>query len=157
MHTSFIQSKLDYCCVVWEGLSAELSDKLQKLQNRAVRIITNSPYDASSGPLLEQLGLYRLKVRRGKLLAIEMYKIYNGQVPIYLRKKFTKPLTPYGLRDSSSKLQLPLPKTNYGKKRLSYKGAYVWNNLPKDLRDSKSLNTFKQRLNKLPLCFFDLL
>ena len=30
--------------------------KLQKLQNRAARIVTNSPYDASSLPLIKQLG-----------------------------------------------------------------------------------------------------
>ena len=30
-----------YCCSVWDGLSQTLNDKLQKLQNRAARIITN--------------------------------------------------------------------------------------------------------------------
>ena len=31
---------LDYACVVWDGLDKGISKKLQKIQNRAARIIT---------------------------------------------------------------------------------------------------------------------
>ena len=33
---------LDYCSVVWDDLSEELTDKLQILQNRAARVITST-------------------------------------------------------------------------------------------------------------------
>ena len=49
MYNSLIQPKCDYCSIVWEV-------KLQKLHNWAARIITHSPFDACSGPLLESLG-----------------------------------------------------------------------------------------------------
>ena len=49
MYKSFFQPYFDYCSVVWEGLSAKLSSKLQKLQNRAARIKTYSSYDTCSG------------------------------------------------------------------------------------------------------------
>ena len=45
----------DYCSPVWDCLSGHLSDKLQKLQNRAARIITKSPFDTSSDHLLPLL------------------------------------------------------------------------------------------------------
>jgi hypothetical protein len=32
----------------WDGIGSKLSDKLQKLQNRAAHIMTRSSYDASS-------------------------------------------------------------------------------------------------------------
>ena len=44
MHTAveiykgLIEPHFDYCSAVWDGLSQQLSDKLQKLQNRAVRV-----------------------------------------------------------------------------------------------------------------------
>ena len=38
----------DNCSPVGDCLSSYLSDKLQKLQNRAARVITKSPFDASS-------------------------------------------------------------------------------------------------------------
>ena len=51
MHTAIkiykglIEPHFDYCSAVWDGLTQQLSEKLQKLQNRAIRVITKSTYD----------------------------------------------------------------------------------------------------------------
>ena len=45
-YTALIMPHFDYCNPVWDCLSGYLSDKLQKLQNRAARVITKSPFDA---------------------------------------------------------------------------------------------------------------
>ena len=37
VYISLIQPHFDYCSLVWAGLSDQLSDKLQKLQNRVAR------------------------------------------------------------------------------------------------------------------------
>ena len=39
-HTSLIEPHFDYCSAVWDGLTQQLSEKLQKLRNRAIRVIT---------------------------------------------------------------------------------------------------------------------
>ena len=44
VYQALIQPHFDYCCSVWDGLGETLSSKLQKLQNRAVRVITRSSY-----------------------------------------------------------------------------------------------------------------
>ena len=44
------------CSAVWDGLSQLLSDKLQRLQNRAVRAITKSSCGASFRQRLNLLG-----------------------------------------------------------------------------------------------------
>ena len=57
MHTAIkiykglIEPHFDYCSVVWDGLS-QLSEKLQKVQNRAARVITKSSYNTNSSYLL---------------------------------------------------------------------------------------------------------
>ena len=45
---ALIEPYFDYCCPVWDGLSNELADKLQKLQNRAIRVITKSDHYSSA-------------------------------------------------------------------------------------------------------------
>ena len=55
----------------------------------------------------------------------------------------------YDLRDSTNKLNAPLPRTNNLKRSFSYRGATLWNSLPCNLRQEKSLNRFKQLLNLL--------
>ena len=42
--------------------NTEKLNSLQKIQNRAARITTNSPYDASAAPLLQNLGWPSIKV-----------------------------------------------------------------------------------------------
>ena len=42
MYNALVQPHFDYCSVVWGNCNKSLSIKLQKLQNRAVRILTSS-------------------------------------------------------------------------------------------------------------------
>ena len=39
-YNALILPHLDYCCDVWDTIGATLSDRLQKLQNWAARVIT---------------------------------------------------------------------------------------------------------------------
>ena len=49
LYLACIEPHFDYCCLVWDGLSKyELADKLQKLQNRAIRVITKPDYHSSA-------------------------------------------------------------------------------------------------------------
>ena len=52
VYNSLIQPHFDYCSLVWDGLSDQLSDKLQKLQNRAARVTLKASYGTSSSLLL---------------------------------------------------------------------------------------------------------
>ena len=56
IYGALIQPYFDYCSSVWDGLNITLNDKLQKLQNRAARVITKSRYDASSSDFFSKLG-----------------------------------------------------------------------------------------------------
>ena len=73
IYNALILPHFDYCSLVWECLSGYLSDKLQKLQNRAARVITKSPFHASSSHLLSTLSWERLSLRRKKQKALMMY------------------------------------------------------------------------------------
>ena len=44
VYKAIIQPHFDYCSTVWDGLGVTLLDKIQKLQNRAARITTQSSY-----------------------------------------------------------------------------------------------------------------
>jgi hypothetical protein len=41
VYNAFIQPHFDYCCEVWDELGKGLGERLQKLQNRAARLIMN--------------------------------------------------------------------------------------------------------------------
>ena len=59
----------------------------------------------------------------------------------------------YAIKDSVNKLDIPLPRTNYLKKSFSYRNSTLWNSLPCDLREERSLHRFKHFSVKSPYQF----
>ena len=146
---AIVQPHFDYYDVVWGNCNATLATKLQKLQNRAARILTFSSYDANADPLLDKLSWRKLADRRHSHVATMVYKSLN-LAPDCLRAKFVDRdnVTSYTLRDTTNKLAVPKPHTNYLKKSFSYSGATLWNSLPKKLRQAKLLEIFKSGCTK---------
>ena len=55
IYNTLIQSQFDYCSLVWGNCGKTLFDRLQKLLNRAARVLTFSSYDADTKCLIRQL------------------------------------------------------------------------------------------------------
>ena len=51
IYSALIQPHFDYCNLVWGNCGKTLSDRLQKLQNRAARVLTSSSYDTDAKEL----------------------------------------------------------------------------------------------------------
>ena len=148
IYNALIQPHFDYCAPVWDGLSSYLCEKLQKLQNRAARVILQAKYETSSSLLLETLKWDRLSLRRRKQKATMMFKSLNGLAPVYLHDLFSERHTDYDLRDSFRKLNLPKPRTDYLKRSFGYSGALLWNSLPENIRAIRSIGQFKKEINR---------
>ena len=83
VYNSLVQPHFDYCNVVWGNCSKNLSSKLQKLQNRAARVLTFS-YDCSTSELFQNLKWAKLVHQRAVSKAIMMHSIVNNIAPEYL-------------------------------------------------------------------------
>ena len=129
MHTAIkiykglIEPHFDYCSAVWDGLTQRLSEKLQKLQNRAIRVITKTSYDTSCRYLLNSLGWDNLLVKKAKQKANLMYKCNSNLAPAYLCNLFAPKTPNYYFRDAKKKLILPKLRTDYLKRSFGYSGA----------------------------------
>ena len=147
---TLVQPHFDYCDIVWGSCGETLSTKLQKLQNRAARVLTFSSYDTDANQLISDLGWNTLSTQRDKHKAILVFKSLNGLTPEYLGSRFIsrEDTNPYSLRDSMNKLAIPLPRTNYYKNSFAYSGAVLWNSLPSEVRQTGSLREFRNVLNK---------
>ena len=104
----------------------DYADKLQKMQNRAARIITFSNYEVRSSFLLNELGWERLEHVRLKQLAVTMYKIHNDLSPSYLRRIFTNTsnVHSHNLRNSELNYYVPRPRTESAKGSLHYSDLF---------------------------------
>ena len=134
---------------MWGNCNKGLSEKLQRLQNRAARILMFASYDSNLDDLFRALEWRRLCYQRLEEKSILMYKTLHGMTPDYLKSSFVyrNNARAYRLRNTENKLVLPQPRTDYLKRSFLYSRAQLWNNLPVDLRQASSLTDFKSKLS----------
>ena len=72
-----------------------------------------------------------------------MHKIVSGRALIYLS---TKLLINQNLRNSSRKLNMPIPRIDLFKSSLVYSGPALWSSLPSALRLPVGPSVFKKHL-----------
>ena len=148
IYNAIVRPYFDYCCEVWDVFGESQSKRLKKLQNRAARIILNMSNDVNHSIALRALGWEPLKTERKKAKAKMMYKVLNKMGPKSLANLFSYKCekTNYNLRDISSGLSLPKPRTNNMKNSFMYDGAHLWNSIPKEIRESKTLSSFRNKI-----------
>ena len=90
MYRSLVDPYFRYCCPVWGYAGVSIIGKLQKLQNRAAKLITNSPFDAWPLPVIRALGWSTVREIIDLESARIVYKSLNGDAPSYMSDMFTK-------------------------------------------------------------------
>ena len=75
LYDALVAPYFDYCSEVRGCMGKGLCDRLQRLQNRAGRIITFSDYNTRSADILQDLGWDTLEQRRSKQLAISVLNL----------------------------------------------------------------------------------
>ena len=149
MYRGLVEPHFSYCCSVWGNCSKPKIDSLQRVQNRAARIVMNSGHDASTAPLIQSLGWSTISNLIHKETATLIYKSLNDLAPGYMRNLFARCSESNGrvLRSTDTDLKLPLLKTSAGQKSFSYRGARLWNSLSREAKVATSLSAFN-RLSK---------
>ena len=145
MYRSLIEPYFRSCCSVWGVCSTTALNRLQKLQNRAARIATSSPYDASSQPLLKELGWPTVKELIETETARIVFRSINEEAPNYLTALFDRlsDISVRELRNTNTDLKLPRLKTCSGQRCFAYRGAQLWNNLSAEVKKAPTLIRFK--------------
>ena len=148
MYLGIVEPHIRYCCSVWGCAGDTIILKLQKLQNRAARIVTNSPFDKTSLPLIAQLGWLNVKEMVDFETATIVYKSLHELAPPYMQDMFHKLSDSRNrvLRNTETDLRIPLCKTSNGQRSFSYRGVTVWNQLSSEIKTAQSLAIFKNRL-----------
>ena len=147
IYNSYINSNFSYCAAVWMFTNKCNREKLERTNKRALRFVTGKThlsYEQMTDNL-KQLNIYRKCV---KVTAVLMYKIKNGLAPTYLSELFTPQESNYDMRDSN---KFALPKYNtvkFGRNSFRYYGAKLWNQIPVNIKNSSSPNSFKSAVNK---------
>ena len=133
--TSIIEPNFRYYCSVRGCCGKAEIERLQKLHNRVARIISNSSYDAPSLPLIRSMGWETIDDLINQEMKTITFKSVNRLAPQYLIDLFTRNLnsSSHNLRNTDSDVQISKIKIYKWTECFSYRGAKLWNSLPRHL------------------------
>ena len=89
MTKAFIASEFGYCIPVWMFRSSKLNSRVNKLQERALRIVYQD-YASSFTKILEKDNPTTIHNRNIQLLATELFKVKNELSPPFMNEIFVE-------------------------------------------------------------------
>ncbi len=147
-----VTSQFNYSSTVWHFCGLTEVHKLEHLHERCIRFIYNE-YDKQYFELLSEKKLNTLFGKRTLAMCCETFKTINCLNAGYMKNIFDDRPSKYPSRNENN---LYVPKVNqvtYGYKSYRVQGPKMWNFLPNDIKEIKSYETFKTKINQISMPF----
>jgi len=145
----FISSKLDFNNGILVNLPAKHIQRLQSVQNYAARLVMQARKYDHITPILQKLHWLPVHARIQFKILVMTYKCQNNAGPKYLSDLLVPYENHWNLRSNHKNL-LTVPRVKLQMAFRSFAVAAptltLWNKLPLDVRQSKSIDIFKSKL-----------
>ena len=153
IYCTYIRPYFDYCDIIYDGnITVTDSLRLERLQNRAARLVTGTLRRSSTDKLRRELGWDSLKTRRTihKLIMYFMLRHPQSQLPTYI----TSIIPNIRLNDTGRILRNANTHTLPMNRLTTFHNSFVpsttrlWNSLPNHVQNETSTKSFKKALVK---------
>ena len=144
--SSLILCHFDYSCSSWySSLTKTLKRKLQIMQNKIVRFITNKDTRAHIGQSeLDSLKLLNISDRVCQLKLNHVHKVFYNTAPSYMCNYLTRATDLHGHNTRSSQLNFVVPRVgSYAIDTFYYTAIKAWNQLPNNIKNLSDKAQFK--------------
>jgi hypothetical protein len=145
---SFVSSKLDSNNGLLYGIPKEKTNKLQRVQNAAARLITLTSKYEHITPVLKSLHWLPVSQRIDYKILFLTFKSLSECAPLYLQDLLQVSTQSRSLRSNDQKL-LVCPRSRsrrYGDRSFRVAAPTLWNKLPLNVRLSETVSQFKTNL-----------
>lgn len=140
---TFIESQFAYCPLIWMFCSSTLNKKINRIHERALRIVYRD-YETSFQELLKKDKSLTFHHRNIHQVAIEMFKVRHDVSPQFMKDIF---ITEENTRSSDNFRRPNVNSVKKGCRSLRNFGPIVWNNqLPEKHKLCKTLDEFKSSI-----------
>ena len=142
---AFIESQFSYCPLIWMFHSRELNNRINRLHERALRLVYKDSI-LTFEELLQKDNSFTIHHRNLQKLATEMYKTINNLSPILMKSIFPDNTNPYDLRNKNPFKTSNVHTVFNGTETISYRGPKTWALVPHEIKESQSLLEFKMKI-----------
>lgn len=147
LYYAHVHSHLSYMAHVWGATDSTCLQVLRVLQNKAMRSIFRDDYirGASTNELY----------RRHRIMTVDKLTVFSAAVATYKLKNSTTDSSIQLLTNSDvyqhatrhrSDIRPSHPRNRWGLAAITYRGALIFNNLPRDIQHQPNVRCFKKAL-----------
>ena len=144
LYKTIVRPTLEYCNAVWRPTYLKDQDLLEKVQQRATRLIPDVKH-LSYEERLKTLKLPSLEYRRQRADLLQIYKIMHGLEAVE-RNDIFEIIKESRTRGHRLKIRKPRCKSKMRQMSFSVRSINNWNNLPEIAINASSINKFKSEL-----------
>ena len=151
LYLVYIRPLFEYACEVWDNCGVGNSNRIEKLQLEAARIITGLPIFTKSDNVYEEIGWEKLEIRRHRRKLHMFYNIQNNNAPDYLCSCIpptVQSTTVYPLRNGED-IIVPFCRLTITNDSFIPSTIRKWNSLDPSTRKTESISKFKNEIKRL--------
>lgn len=152
-YITYVRPILEYASVIWNPYFETDILPIEAIQRNFTKQIccrANIPF-TSYPDRLRQLNIRSLQYRRTEADLIMTYKIIHNLVDLPMEDFFSFYRSPYNTRKHDYCLTRPKSASEFEKNFFSNRIIPLWNGLPSEVVNAKTLEVFKSRLKKFDL------
>ena len=131
---SFITAQFNYCPLIWMCHGRTLNNKINRIHERALRIVYND-YKSNFKKLLERDHSFTIHERNIQYLAIGANKVKNGLSPVIMSDvfQFVKNSV-YELKSGNHLQRTNIQTVHFGSDSIKTLGAKIWDLISAELK-----------------------
>ena len=153
LYYTLLHPYLTYGIMLWGSTLQQYLRPIEKKQNKAMRIITNSNFNCHASQLYKLLSIPKLCDVFNIELSKFMYSHYNNKLPPPLMSFFTSNRTIHShFTRHSNDHHIISRTTQIMSKSFICQGPDIWLHLPSGIKLLSNLNTFKNNIKRHFLC-----
>ena len=134
---SFVYSNFNYCPLVWYFSSSKSLQKIEQLQERALRFFYND-YTSSYNDLLLKSNKCTMLIARQRILCIQIFKTVKLLNPPFMQNIFELRSSHYSSRNPNNLAHVRPNQTKFGSNSLMSIGPQIWNGLPNEIKSAEN-------------------
>ena len=142
---AFINSQFGYCPLVWMNHSRKIHNRINRIHERALRVV----YNDNSGTFEELLlkdNAVKIHDRNLQVLVTEMFKVKQGIAPAIMNDVFRIRKNNYKTRNAGEFQSHCVKTVHYGTETVSFLGPKIWSLLPEEYKNLNSVDEFKIKI-----------
>ena len=147
LYYAFVYSRISYCIEVYGTAKKTVLHPLQIMQNRILKILTNTPMRFPTDTLYSMWSILKLNETHLYNTYILLFKYINDKLPLFFKKIFNPNEETVQKSTRQNKLfTVTRPTSSHGALLMNNYCTKLWNELSNTIKNEKTLTKFKLTL-----------